>query len=171
MIARHCKLGVLLLNYKVGEFLRLLMRELIAEAQTVVIEAETNIYKETTLISTQLNEQLVVVVANLAALAPYRLPSLVESGILATEQRETLTHRIYGTLRLSVVETIGLICVIHKLETESAWLYNRLILISKGICRYTTLLQREGHLQIAIRRSQCLCKSRKGTKYPYDHQK
>ena len=152
MVARHCKLSILLLNYEIGKLFRLLMRELIAEAQTIVIETETDIYKESTLITTQLNEQLVVVVANFVALAPYRLPGLVKGCSFATEHREAFTHRVDWSLWLTIVETIGFICVIHKFKTESTRLYDLLAVVGESIGWYTTLLQREGHLHLAIRR-------------------
>ena len=169
MVARHCKLGVLLLNYEIGELLRLLCRELIAKSQTVVVDAESDIYQETALIATQLNEQLVVVVADFAALAPYRLPSLVESSSLATEQRETLTHRINRTLRLAVVEAIGCVCVIHELETESAWLYDLLAFVGKGVGWYSPIVKLECCNEVAIWRRYALRHSGKGTENPYNH--
>ena len=80
VVARHCELGVLLFDDEIGEFLGLLRRELVAKSQTVIIESETDIQQEAALFTTQLNEQLVVVVANLATLTPYRLTSLIEGN-------------------------------------------------------------------------------------------
>ena len=97
MVARHCKLGILLFYNKVCQLLCRLCRELIAKAQSIVIKAEADIYKKASLITAQFNEQLVVVVANLAVLTPHWSPSLIKGCTLGTKQRKTLAHRVDWT--------------------------------------------------------------------------
>ena len=98
MVAGHGKLAELFLDHEVGQ--RVVLRELIAEAQSVVVQPEADEHHVGILAPLaagkewrlgrflQLDEQLVVVVAYLCLFAPDGFPCLVEGaggGILERE--------------------------------------------------------------------------------------
>ena len=84
MVPGHCEAGKLLLDDKVGKLF--LLREFITEPEAVVIEAEAydhcDIIGPAAAVEVFLcgegDSHLVVVVADMAFLSPYRLPGLVK---------------------------------------------------------------------------------------------
>ena len=76
MVARHGKLRVLFLDDEIHQVF--LCRELVAQAHANVINAETDGYLPVRRRLEEVHGHLVVVVAYLAILSPYRRPRLVE---------------------------------------------------------------------------------------------
>ena len=90
MITRHGKLGHLLLNQEVVQVF--LLRELIAEADTIVVYAEADNDGAGGILLKR-NSQFVVVVTDGFGFAPYRFPCLIERRGLLTLDGEML-HQI-----------------------------------------------------------------------------
>ena len=86
VVAGHGELGVLLADDEVGQVA--LVGELVAQGQTVVEEAEADENVAVVLRLVQAYGHLVVVVANLALLAPYGLPRFVERSLVHGPDRE-----------------------------------------------------------------------------------
>ena len=80
MLAREGKLGALFLDDEVGQ--TALSGKLVAEAQTIVVEAEADIHQVAGALLLHAYEQLVVVVAYGGFLAPNGSPGVVEGGVL-----------------------------------------------------------------------------------------
>ena len=76
MVASHGKLSVLFLDEEVVE--RLLLRELIAQTESLVIHAEADDDVSVGRRLVEVNLEFVVVVAYLRPFAPYGSPSLIE---------------------------------------------------------------------------------------------
>ncbi len=76
MVAGHCKLGVFLLDDEIRE--HTFFGKFVAESDAVVIHAETQIHLAVATRLVKFHKQLVVIVADIAVLAPHRLPGLVE---------------------------------------------------------------------------------------------
>ena len=87
----------LLLDHEVAEVL--LIRELVAESETVVIETEADGHLLVGRGLHEVHEELVVVVADLCLLTPYGLPGLVEGSSLHTLHSEAVME---GVARLTV---------------------------------------------------------------------
>ena len=161
VVARHRKLGILLLDNEIGTSFGGLLRELVTETKSVVIEPKADIEHKLSLIAIQLNQQFVVVVTNMAALAPHRLPRLVKSSRFATLEREALTHRVGRAFRCVVERTIVLVGIIDKLKSQRTRLNDLLTFIGEGIGRLSALLERKGHHKVSIRRGESLGRHRK----------
>ena len=96
MVARHGKLSQFLLNPEAHQ--GVLNGELIAEAEAVVVKAETDLHHRGTLLRRMIHtlhgtngllqgdEHLVVAIADLSLFAPDRFPSLVESAVFRVFQ-------------------------------------------------------------------------------------
>ena len=81
------------------------LRELIAQAHTIVIDTETNGDVALGRSLVQVDLHLIVVVADGGSLSPYRFPSLIKGGSLAAGLGETvhqvsLLHAFAGMLVL-----------------------------------------------------------------------
>ena len=97
MVASHSKLGVLSLHDEIWQIL--LLWELIAEPYSIVIHAETQVHETTVRRLLHLHEQLVVVVADVACLAPYGLPGLIECRSRCHVDTEGIEQRVlFGQL-------------------------------------------------------------------------
>ena len=91
MVAGHGKLRVFLLDNEIVELF--LLRELVAEAQTIVEQPEANDNLPLVLGLVEGHGQLVVVVAYLALFAPNRTPGLVETRCLRLGHRKSV-HQV-----------------------------------------------------------------------------
>ena len=78
VIACHGKLGCLLLYRKVYQ--AILVGELVSQPHAVIEEAEAEVHRPPIIGLTQVDEHLIVVVADRAHLAPDRRPGLIEGG-------------------------------------------------------------------------------------------
>ena len=78
MIACHGKLGRLFLYRKVDQ--AILVGELVPQPHAVIEEAEAEVHRPPIIGLTQVDEHLIVVVADCAHLAPDRRPGLIEGG-------------------------------------------------------------------------------------------
>ena len=126
MIACHGKLCMLLLDYEIVK--AFLLRELIAQAHTIIIhtEADSDVTLGRCLIQVYLH--LVIVVADGSSLAPYWLPGFIEGRCLATGLCETIHqtgffHALRGMLILS------------QFQSEMRWLAHSLSLIAHLVGR------------------------------------
>ena len=88
VVAGQGELGVLLAHNHIVELL--LAGQLVAQADTFVVDTETERDVPLRALLHHLGGQLVVVVAYGALLAPYGLPRLVESASLGLHQREAV---------------------------------------------------------------------------------
>src|SRR5690606_7079288 len=71
----------------------LLLGELVAEAEAIVEQTKADDHGAAGLLLREMHCQLVVVVADGAALAPYRLPSLIHAVPLGVCQAEAVVER------------------------------------------------------------------------------
>ncbi len=76
MVACHRKLRMLLLDHEINQIL--LLRKLIAETHSVVVDPETDIHQTVSCSLLHLHKHLVVMVTYVAGLSPHRLPGLIE---------------------------------------------------------------------------------------------
>ena len=153
MITSHCKLSVLLLNHEVVQ--RFLLRKLVAQAHTVIIDTETdgNVTIGRSLIEVYL--QLIVMIANGGSFTPDRFPSLIKSRSLATGLGKTIHQiRFFHPLR-------GML-ILCQLQTEMGRLTDSLAFVTHLISRLTITCQGEGQRNIPVRRLDGLscCKHR-----------
>ena len=91
VVASHSKLRALLLYNEIIEIG--LLWKFVAKAHAVVIDTEAENHDTVRLTLFQRNCQLVIVVAYLMRLSPYRLPCLVESRFLGIYKLEAL-HKV-----------------------------------------------------------------------------
>ena len=154
MIASHSKLCMLFLDDEVVEIVR--QRELIAEAETIIIEAEADIH--VTLLSTLMesHQQFVVVITNVLVLTPYRLPRLVKCAGLLTGQREsalkvclTCAGRTGSALCRVFLVGIG-----FQLQSKFRWINDCLSFIREFILWFSLISDGKTHLHLTIRRCQ-----------------
>ena len=133
MVAGHGKLRVFLLDNEIVELF--LLRELVAEAQTIVEQPEANDNLTFVLRLVEGHGQLVVVVAYLALFAPNRSPGLVETRCLSLGHRESV-HQIglgfqpfdfFRTGELKVGLCVGVLLL--EFQTQGAGLDDRLSFI------------------------------------------
>ena len=80
MVSCESELGKLFLDDEIAELL--LVRELVAETETVVVKTETDRHLPLCRRLDEVHEKLVVIVADLSFLSPYRFPCLVEGSCL-----------------------------------------------------------------------------------------
>ena len=78
MITRHSKLGMFFFDNEIDQFL--LAWELVAQAQTIVVNSKANVHISVGLWLPEFYQQFVVVIANVFYFSPYRLPYFVERG-------------------------------------------------------------------------------------------
>ena len=125
VVAREGKLRQFLLNIKIGEVV--LHGELVAESQSVVVEAEAHLHHgglfgvlpvDGGLL--QRDEKLIVVVANLGFFAPYGLPRLVERA-----RGLRLQHK--AGIKAAAVE---------ELESQSRGQQHSLLASAEGVVRH-----------------------------------
>ena len=119
MVARHGKLSLLFLDDEICE--HSFLRELIAEADAVVIDAEAYLHLAVVFGLVETDQQLIIVIANTAVLAPDRMPCLVEARRCDTGEGET-AHEV-GT--------------VSQLETESRRQYHGFALVIDTVDRHT----------------------------------
>ena len=102
MVACHSKLRTFLLDKEIDKIV--LLRELIAEAYTIVIHTETD--NDLTICSFlgQCLAQLIIIITNSGSLTPYRLPGLIKCGVLFFCNRKAI-HQIglFQTFRCMLV--------------------------------------------------------------------
>ena len=120
MVARHGELSMFFLDNEVVE--RFLLRELIAQAHTIVIDTETNGDVALGRSLVQVDLHLIVVVADGGSLSPYRFPSLIKGGSLAAGLGETV-HQV------SLLHAFAGMLVLCQLQTEMGWLDDCLSLV------------------------------------------
>ena len=87
MVAGHGKLREFFLDLEVRKVV--LQRELIAEAQAVVVQAETDLHHSAALLL-QADEHFVVMVPDLRFFTPDRFPCFIEAGILHVREGEAV---------------------------------------------------------------------------------
>ena len=126
MIACHGKLCMFLLNHEIVK--AFLLRELIAQAHTIIIYAKTDSDVTLGRCLIQVYLHLVIVVADGSSLTPYWLPGLIEGRCLAASLCETIHqtgffHALRGMLILS------------QLQSEMRWLAHSLSLIAHLVGR------------------------------------
>ena len=90
MVTSKGELSQLLLDHEIAEVL--LVWELITESETVIVETETESHLSVSRSLDEVHNKLVVVVADLSFLTPYRLPSLVESRSLCAFHCESVVE-------------------------------------------------------------------------------
>ena len=93
VVTCHGKLCVLGLYHEIGQIL--LLRKLISESHAVVIDTESEIHKPAVRRFLHLDEQLVVMIANVARLAPYGLPSLIKSRCGGLVDPKLIHQRVF----------------------------------------------------------------------------
>ena len=143
MIACHRKLGMLFLDDEIVK--AFLLRELIAQAHTIIIYTETDSDVTLGRCLVQVYLHLVVVVTDGSSLTPYWLPGLIEGRCLAAGLCETIhqtgfLHALRGMLILS------------QLQSEMRWLAHSLSLIAHLVGRLSLFGQRESYRDVAVRR-------------------
>ena len=106
VVPRHGKFRELIGHLEIRE--GVLHGEFVAEAQTVVVQAETDVHVHA-VFPAQLHQQLVVVVADLRLFAPYGLPGLVKGRCLRPFQLESLLQ----------------VPSVHEPVTQAGRFYNR----------------------------------------------
>ena len=133
----------------------LLAWEFITEAESVVVEAETDGHLPFGGSLDKVHEELVVVVADLSFLAPYRLPGLVECACLDALHFETVVERVAW---LAVFLGNGSVCVIYELlgledsselESEVGRKDHIPAFVGEGVLRGTFLCKPEGHFHVS----------------------
>ena len=147
MVARHGELSMFFLDNEVVE--RFLLRELIAQAHTIVIDTETNGDVALGRSLVQVDLHLIVVVADGGSLSPYRFPSLIKGGSLAAGLGETV-HQV------SLLHAFAGMLVLCQLQTEMGWLDDCLSLVGHLVSRLSLVTQGECQADITIRRLHCL---------------
>ena len=153
VVARHGKLGVLFLDDKVVQVL--LLRELVAQAHAVVVDAEA--YHDVAVVFglVECHGQLVVVVAYRALLAPHGAPRLVVGRCLGLGQREAVVERRLVDMlaaRARLVELVAGVLAV-EFQPQAALLDGRLVFEKHLIHRYATALDVEGEPDCAAWRA------------------
>ena len=92
MVTGQGELGKFLLDDKIVQVL--LRRKLVAESQSVIIETETYRHLPSGRGLHKIHKKLIVIVAYLCLLSPYRLPSLVKRRSFRTFKRKSVMERI-----------------------------------------------------------------------------
>ena len=149
MVASHCKLRVLLLYHEVVEVL--LLRELVAQAHAVVVDAESNLDVTVARRLVEAYLKFVVVVANCLCLAPNRCPSLVEGRCLRRRFLESV-HQV------GLLHALRRVLVACKLQSEVRWVNHLLALVAHFVRRTSVVGKRERKAHVAVGRSDGLCR-------------
>ena len=143
MIAGHRKLCTLLLNQEVVQFF--LLWKLVTESDTIVVHTETDKYLALSRWLIQGYCQLVVVVANVLGLAPYRLPGFIEGRCFFLGNSKTV-HQVGLVLKL------GCVAIFCQFQSEVRRLDNCTPLKGHLINRASCVVNSEFYLDIAVRR-------------------
>ena len=93
MVAVESELGKLLLYDEIAEVL--LVWELITEAESVIIETETDAHLAVCACLNKVDKKFIVIIADLRLLTPYGLPSLIKRILLDALHLETLIELLY----------------------------------------------------------------------------
>ena len=120
MVARHGELRVLLLDDKVHQIL--LPGELVAQAHAVVVDAEADVHVAVGLGLAKLNQQFVVVVADVLHLAPDGLPGFIEGGRGGFHHLEAV-HQVGLSVQLQPQAAgldDGALLVVHRVGGHAA---------------------------------------------------
>ncbi len=117
VVARHGELGQLLPYHEVDQLL--LLRKLIAKTEAVVKQAETDDHCAAGLLLREAHGQLVMVIADGTALAPYRLPGLVDGGSLRCGQCKPIVKRGAGIAALAHLLTEPGIAAAGQLQPQA----------------------------------------------------
>ena len=139
VVARHAELGALVPDEEVDEVG--LRGELIAEAKAVVVEAEAE--DDAAVVGPWLAEgdaEFIVVVADVARLAPNGLPGLIERAGLCLLHLEAV-HQV------GLLHPLAGVLVACQFESEVRGKDDILALIGKGILRASTV-EGEGEAQL-----------------------
>ena len=154
VVARHGELRVLLLDDEVVQVLA--QRELIAEAESVVVETETDSEVALLCLLMQGDEQFVVVVADVTRLTPNGLPCLIEgSSLLVCERKAALQVGLTGAgCTGSSLCRVFLVRIGFQFQTELGRVDDCLSLIREVVYRLTLSGEREGHLHLSVGRCQ-----------------
>ena len=158
VVAGHGKLRVLLLYHEVVEVL--LLRELVAQAHAVVVDAESNLDVTIARRLVEAYLKFVVVVANCLCLAPNRCPSLVEGRCLRRRFLESV-HQV------GLLHALRRVLVACKLQSEVRWVNHLLALVAHFVRRTSVVGERERKAHVAVGRSDglCRCHSRQKRKH------
>ena len=132
MVSRHCKLREFIGDYEIGH--RLLVRELIAQAHSVVENAEADLHKPVAGSLPQGHSHFVAVVADLGLLSPNRIPGLVNFPGRSVGDFEPVIHS--ATL---------------EFEAQMALPHHRLALVVKRIDRNMTVFKIETEFHDPVR--------------------
>ena len=142
VVASHCKLRALLLDEEVVQ--PLLLGELIAESDTIVVHSEADHDGARLPLLRQRGRILVIVVANVARLAPYGLPRLVERAGALARQRE-VAHQVV------LVQPRRRVLVLGQLQSQVRGAYHVPTLIRHTIHR-ASVHHVERHHNVAVGR-------------------
>ena len=158
VVGGHGKLRVFLLDGEVVEVLR--QRELVAETQSVVIKTETEVEPALLQGLAKTDEKLVVVVADVARLAPYGLPGFVKGRSLHAGNTES-AHQIGHAFRAFFArERAGNRCrerpltVGFQLQTEVRGPDNAAALVRKVVGGTACGIERKVHNKTTVGRNQ-----------------
>ena len=143
VIAGQCKLRALFLDEEVVQFG--LLRELIAQADAVVVDTEADENLPFLLGLRKCGNILVVVVANGTGLAPHGLPRLIESGGLLVLQGETIEEVGFAKA------TRGML-VACEVEAETRRQDDCPAFVVEAVSGNSAFGKQEGQCQVAIGR-------------------
>ena len=132
MVACHGELRMLCLHYEIRK--ELLLRKLIAETYTIVIDTETKIHKPTIGRLLHLNEKLIIMVTNLFLLTPYWLPFFIKCGSSRLIDTELIHQRVF----------------LRQLNAQCTWVNDSLAFVIHLIDRGSFVIERESNTQITI---------------------
>ena len=110
MVTCKSELSKFLLDYEIAEVL--LIWELITEAETVIVETETDRHLLLRRSLYEIYQKLVIVIADFLFLTPDWFPCLIERSSLYTLYGKSVMERID---RLSILFRNGSICIVYKL--------------------------------------------------------
>ena len=149
MVAGHCELGVLFFYEKVVQVF--LLRELISEADAVVVdpEAQRDIPVCRSLI--EVYGKLVVVVAYGGSLSPHWCPRLVEGRCLGVFHGEAV-HQV------GFLELLACVLVLGQLQSEARGLHHILAFVGHAVGRHAAVGQLEVQFDLSVGRLHGLCR-------------
>ena len=142
MVAGQAEFGFFFVHRKVALAQLFLHRELIAESQSVVEQAEAEVQQPARSVLLHCHEQFVVVVADFTVLSPYGFPSRVAFRGLCVGNGEVAVELIVGSYA----------------ESQLAFLDDVFPLVLQGIDRCAFSRKTELQGQVSVRRFQSLCK-------------
>ena len=157
VVAGHRELGELLLDHEIGQGLA--GGELVAEAETVVEEAEAHVHELVAVGLAQFHEQFVVVVAYLGLLSPHGLPHLVEGVGLGAGQLEALCEGVAGS-HIGLGDFVAVevyLLGLHRaaqFEAEEAGKHDIRPLVCQGIFGYASVFEPEAQFKVPVGRLQ-----------------